>query len=95
MGCSPHGVAACAEVDVATSPWDRVAQSWDIRGGEFRPLPSKSDTTAVGAEAGSKARQPPITFFIGCPVAQGPFQGEQDRGAAHVATLAQYLPAGG
>src|ERR1035437_9195565 len=49
--------------------WNRVAQSWDIRGGAFRPSPSNSDTAAVGAEAGSKARQPPVAFFIGRPVA--------------------------
>jgi hypothetical protein len=88
MGCSPHGVAACAEVDMVTSPWDRVVKSWDIRGGVFRTSPSKSDTAAVGAEAGSKARQPPIAIFIGCLVAQGSLQSEQHRGTADVAALA-------
>src|SRR5664279_1483564 len=78
-----------------SSPWNRAAQSWYIRGGAFRPSPSKSDTAAVGAEAGSKARQPPVAFFIGRPVAQGPVQSEEHRGAAHVAALAQHLSAGG
>ena len=49
----------------------------------------------MGAEPGAKARQPPVPFFIGRPVAQGPFQGEQHRGAAHIAALPQNLPTRG
>ena len=53
-----------------------------------------SDAATVGTEAGSKARKPPVVHRIWRPVSQGSLQGEQHRGAAHVAALAQHLSAG-
>src|ERR1017187_6279978 len=59
----------------------------------FNPPSRMTDAAAMGAEASSETRQPPVALFIGRPVAQGPLQGEQHRRAAHVAALAQHLSA--